>query len=225
MESSDWLRRRRELSAAAQLAIHETNPRFRLKGSFAQGSFHLLRDGSGTFSDVDLVLPNDGRNRHAWEADVTKRMTRRGWPIRVSVQHVDTVGSVGSSDSQLLALAELVRFNTRRAEPYFDSYILAKTCLTLLRGSAAGQAGQWASSLVRSAELARRGLVTTFDGGCAIRVIRDLPRTPILDHFRELVLDRDAEGVCSWTVERLTHSTVHPWLRDRMTQILRGTVA
>lgn len=225
MASADWLRRRRELSAAVRSAIHETNQHFRLKGSFARGDFHLLADGSGTFSDVDLVLTDDGRDRHSWEADVAQRMARQGWSIRVSVQHFDTVGSVGLSDSRLLALAELVRFNSRRAEPYFDSYLLAKTCLTLLGGSAAGQGGRWASGLVRSAQLARRGLGTTFDAGCAIQVIRDLPRTPVLDHFRALVSDRDAEGVGRWTVEQLARSTVHPWLRERMTQILRGTVA
>ncbi|MCR6487201.1 hypothetical protein M8542_30665 [Amycolatopsis sp. OK19-0408] len=217
MNEQTWLNARQNLNAAVQSAIQETNPRFRLKGSFARGDFHLLRDGITTFSDIDLILPDDGRDRHAWEADVTRRMTTLGWPIRTSVQHFDTIGVVGAADSQLLALAELVRFDARRTEPFFDSYILAKTCLTLLHAAPPKQASP---ALRRSAELARRGFSTAFDAAWSIRLLRDLPDTPTLAHFRELASGHDVEGVRAWTIDRLKHSTVHPWLRRRMTEIL-----
>ncbi|RSD22811.1 hypothetical protein [Amycolatopsis eburnea] len=220
MRLSDWLRRRQELSTSVLAAVHETNSGFRLKGSFARRNFHLLDDGSETFSDIDLVLPGHTGDHRSWEADVAERMIRRGWRIRVSVKHFDPLEAVAPADSQLLALTELARFNARRTEPRFDSYILAKTSLTLVHGSDAQHEKGWPDNLLQHAELAKLGFVTGFTGDCAVRMVEGLPKSPVVDHFRELVWKCDVDRVHAWTISRLKHSTMHPWLRDRMTRIL-----
>ncbi|WP_290058955.1 hypothetical protein [Amycolatopsis solani] len=220
MRLSGWLQRRHELSTSVLLAIRETNSRFRLKGSFARHDFHLLEDGSKTFSDIDLVLTDNARDHRAWEADVAKRMIQQGWPIRVSVKHFDPLKKVTPADSQLLALTELARFNIRRTEPHFDSYILAKTSLTLAKNSGMKHEKGLSDNLIQFAKLAKLGFITEFDEESTIHMIENLPQSPVLGHFRELVWKRDVSGIRSWTITQLKQSTMHPWLRDRMTQIL-----
>ncbi|WP_370972629.1 hypothetical protein [Amycolatopsis sp. cg9] len=224
MRIPDWIQRRHELSTSVLTSVREANSRFQLKGSFARHNFHLIEDGSRTFSDIDLMLPDDARDHRFWEADVAKRMVQCGWPIRVSVKHFDPLKKVAPADSQLLALTELVRFNALRTEPHFESYILAKTSLTLAKSLSSYHEKIWPKSLVQCAELSKLGFSTEFEEDCSIRMIENFPDSPVLDHFRELVRKRDVGRIHSWTIMQLKQSTMHPWLRDRMTRILEESL-
>ena len=82
----EWDARRRTLRNAVREAVYRVDSRMRIRGSFVHGDFHLARDGRVTFSDVDLLIDDDGRSPHAWEADVAAALRSDAVDGAISVQ-------------------------------------------------------------------------------------------------------------------------------------------
>ena len=52
-----WDDKRAQLKTAVSDLLSETAPEMILQGSFVSDDFHLSRDLTGSFSDIDLVSP------------------------------------------------------------------------------------------------------------------------------------------------------------------------
>lgn len=214
---------RNAVSTAVRVSCVELNPKFRLKGSFARGDFHLARDGRTSFSDVDLLLPDDGRDRHDWERDVREAIESRGWCLRVSVQHHDYLRGVSVEDSLLLAYAESVRFFPDCATPGFAPYLLAKSCLTVWGAIANDPLNRSRpdSARWRQAFDARTGRSQEFnlsDARACLSPIDPLPS--VVPSLLKLFATGDHAEAVADLIPRLRKSAVHPWLKLRLEQLI-----
>lgn len=218
----EWLRRRHELAQAVAASVQLVNPRLRVKGSFSTGQFHLLRDGRTTFSDLDLVLPDDGRGRHAWEQDVRLELERRGWSLRVSVQHFDSLGMLNAYDSRVLAFGELVRFHRRVEDRRFAAYIMAKTTLLVAGRSRGAQAGSPLSPAEadQAAQMARIGYSDDFGGPQARRLLGTQASTGVAAQYLALIETGNVSAAREQFLLRLEGTVVHPWLKARLRQLV-----
>jgi len=226
---SEWNSRRKDLAGGVDKAVKTVNPRLCVKGSFRRGDFHLLRDGSASFSDVDLLLEPDGRNRHDWEEDVEIALIRLGWRLRVSVQHFDSLKGIGSSDSLLLTFGELIRFFPRCSDQRFAAYLYSKTTLSMLR---CGPHRESQHTLVQypgaysRARLARVGLHAQF-GIAESRILLEAlaAASPAVGQHLELMGTGDVRAARDWFIPRLMSSSVHPWLKERLRLLVQGSPA
>jgi hypothetical protein len=216
----DWGSRRRELVWAVDSAAKTVNPRLRVKGSFRRRNFHLLRDGSASFSDVDLLLEADGRNRHAWERDVEVALARLGWRLRISVQHFDSLAGMRPVDSLLLTFGELIRFFAKCSDQRFAAYLYSKTTLSILRVARPPQverASLQSTGACSQAILARVGFHTLFsEAESRILLAPLVTLSPVITHHLELMESGDVRSAGEWFLPRLKSSAVHPWLTERL---------
>lgn len=223
-----WLARRSCLAEAVHEAVRAAHPGFTIKGSFARGDFHLSRHLGVTFSDVDLLLGDDGRDRHQWEADVASRIARQGWSIRVSVQHFDSTSGICAVDSRLLIVGEVIRFWDQMENPAFASYLTAKATLSMVQTwepYTAFMGDPDYAEAIATAKRARVGSVEVFDAVQSNAILRQMCEEDESSYRLQWLLDtHKIEVARSWFLEALAASAVHPWLRGRLAELLgRGS--
>ena len=206
-------------------AVSEVDSRMRIRGSFVHGDFHLARDGQVTFSDVDLLIDDDGRSPHAWEADVAAALASRGWDIRISVLHFDPTVSVERSASSLLSFGQLIRFLPKAEDPRFEAYLLSKTALGVIgvpSSVARSEETRFEDDGVRAARLARIGFETAFDRASCIDLLSGASdQTEITEAFVDLMRSNDRSAARAWFLDRLEMSTAHPWMKFHYHEVLQ----
>ncbi|WNG94666.1 hypothetical protein [Mycobacterium sp. ITM-2016-00318] len=221
----EWDARRRTLRNAVREAVYGVDSRMRIRGSFVHGDFHLARDGRVTFSDVDLLIDDDGRSPHAWEADVAAALASRGWDIRISVLHFDPTLSMERSASSLLSFGQLIRFLPKTHDRRFEAYLLSKTALGVLGvpGIAArSEQTPCGDDRVRAAWLARIGFEAGFDRASCIDLLLGAPEpNEITAAFVDLMRFNDRSAARAWFLDRLERSTAHPWMKDHYHEVLQ----
>lgn len=222
----DWLCHRRVLQEDVTQSVQAVHAQMRIKGSFNRGDFHLSAIGYDSYSDVDILLEDDGRSRHDWEAEVADRLRDRGHSLRVSVQHFDTTTNLSTDESQLLTMAEAVRFWRRSSDDLFAPYLLGKTTSSLVRSQLQGPTSIGMNhALVIRAWRARLGAVRGFDRSMAGKLISLLPATRTTEAYVQLLETSDLSKAFDWLVPRLTESNIHPWLKKRMQSLLVDAVS
>lgn len=219
-----WRIARWRLAKEVHDAVSSVSPDFELKGSFARGDFHLSRRSLETFSDVDLLLADDARDRHAWEQDVASLIADHGWNIRVSVQHHDSTAGIRVDDSRLLIVGELVRFWDRMSDHAFAGYLTAKATLAMARTFELDAACADNSVRVRAesaAEQARLGYTPVFSAANSAFVLQSfVVASEPVRRLLELLETGDIETSRQWFLNSLTESSVDPWLRGRLTDLI-----
>lgn len=227
VEVHTWATQRRNLLAAVHRATSSVNTGLTLKGSFATGEFHLSRRTQQTFSDVDLVLADDGRDRHAWESEVCGKLASLGWELRVSVQHFDSTFGISAEDSRMLTVGELVRFWGSRGVPGFSPYMIAKTTISLLRTFAHLQSPRvMCDPMFMKAIHARTGYSESFTAAESASILSPYaPRGGAVRTYLNMLADNEVDVGRSWFLRTLRASSVDDWLKFRMAEIVESESA
>jgi hypothetical protein len=200
-----------------------------LRGSWLRGDFHLMPDGTRSYSDVDLVVLSADADMRLCIAQECARDIGRRLPMKVSVHPADSLALVGLDDSFYLGIGEYIAKS--RANEWGKGgldYLRAKLVLMLLRRTCQETYEEIVKRLEdpdgRRAWETKLGCESAFSIECAARLVGHHGHALAQECIAECVRVPASPAWIDRVLCGVRHApTIEPWLRDYLVDKVRNT--